>query len=193
MFDLINQFFVFYSRAVDACSETHLCNINFAFFICLQCPFFVLLSMIDRSMGEDKREREREITFRYAYMYGGRVCDCVQYQTMNYSFCIYWFCLLSCLQPVDSHILNWAWNKVQNLIHPSNVRREFDCGKSDIPPILPAKFDSARVTGGLSAAPHSFPWIVNVINVKSLKSCGGAIINPNTILTGTTTTHIFLI
>ena len=73
---------------------------------------------------------------------------------------------------------------MQRAVKPSVSYRQFDCGKSDISQILPHKFESARVTGGLTAAPHSFPWIVNVLNLQSLKSCGGAIISPNTILTG---------
>ena len=31
---------------------------------------------------------------------------------------------------------------------------------------------------------HSYPWMVNVVNIKSLRSCGDAIIGPHTIITG---------
>jgi hypothetical protein len=92
--------------------------------------------------------------------------------------------LILCIQPVENHFLNWIWNKVRNVFDPTKSHRLFDCGKSDIPQILPSKMDTPRITGGLSAADHSFPWMVNVINLKSLKSCGGAIIGPDTIITG---------
>jgi hypothetical protein len=93
-------------------------------------------------------------------------------------------CLILCIQPVENHFFNWIWNKVRHVFDPTKSRRLFDCGKSDILPILPSKMDTPRVTGGLSAVDHSFPWMVNVINLKSLKSCGGAIIGPDTIITG---------
>jgi len=97
--------------------------------------------------------------------------------------CFLW--LILCISPVENHFINWIWNKIRHTFNPNIPRRSFDCGKSDIPQILPAKLDSPRITGGLSAADHSFPWMVNVLNVKSLKSCGGAIIGPDTIITGT--------
>ncbi|CAF2134371.1 unnamed protein product [Rotaria magnacalcarata] len=92
-----------------------------------------------------------------------------------------WFIL--CIQLVENHFFSWLKNEVKNKINPNKYKRAFDCGKSDIRPILPAKFDTPRVTGGLSANDHSFPWVVNVVNYKSLRSCGGAIIGSNTILT----------
>jgi hypothetical protein len=92
--------------------------------------------------------------------------------------------LILCIQPVENHFFNWVWNKIRHTFNPNEPKRLFDCGKSDIPPILPAKMELPRVTGGLSAVDHSFPWMVNVINLKSLKSCGGAIIGPDTIITG---------
>jgi hypothetical protein len=85
---------------------------------------------------------------------------------------------------VDSHFMQWIWNKIQRAVDPATFRRQFDCGKSDVPPVLPLQMDTPRVTGGMSAVDHSYPWMVNVLNVKSLKSCGGAIIAPDTILTG---------
>ncbi|CAF1021578.1 unnamed protein product [Rotaria sordida] len=91
--------------------------------------------------------------------------------------------LILYIQPVENHFLNWIWNKFQDKINPTKSRRLFDCGKSDIRQILPAKIDQPRITGGISAADHSFPWVVNVINLKSLKSCGGTIISPDTIIT----------
>jgi len=96
---------------------------------------------------------------------------------------ICFLCLILCIQPVENHFLNWVWNKVRHAFDPTKSKRLFDCGKSDIPQILPSKMDTPRITGGLSAADHSFPWMVNVINLKSLKSCGGAIIGPDTIIT----------
>lgn len=104
---------------------------------------------------------------------------------MKVLFVICFLGLMLCIQPVESHVFNWIWNKIRKTIDPTKSRRLFDCGKSDISPILPSKMDTLpRITGGLSAADHSFPWMVNVMNVKSLKSCGGAIIGPNTIITG---------
>ncbi len=96
--------------------------------------------------------------------------------------CFLW--LILCIQPVENHFFNWIWNKVRHAFNPNKSPRLFDCGKSDIPQILPSKMDTPRITGGLSAVDHSFPWMVNVINLKSLKSCGGAIIGPDTIITG---------
>ncbi|UJR14123.1 hypothetical protein I4U23_001117 [Adineta vaga] len=92
-------------------------------------------------------------------------------------------CLILCIQPVENHFLEWAWHKIKRTFDRNESQRSFDCGKSDVPQILPAKMDTPRVTGGISAADHSFPWMVNVLNVKSMKSCGGAIIGPNTIVT----------
>ena len=103
---------------------------------------------------------------------------------MNVSIVFALLCVFLSIQSVENHFFNWVWNKVQRVFDPSKSRRIFDCGKSDITPILPQKLDTPRITGGLSAADHSFPWMVNVINVKSLKSCGGAIIGPDTIITG---------
>jgi hypothetical protein len=96
--------------------------------------------------------------------------------------CFLW--LILCIQPVENHFFNWVWHKIRHAFNPNEPIRLFDCGKSDILPILPAKMDEPRVTGGLSAVDHSFPWMVNVINLKSLRSCGGAIIGPDTIITG---------
>lgn len=93
-------------------------------------------------------------------------------------------CLLVCISSVDSHFMQWIWNKIQRAVDPATFRRQFDCGKPDVSPVVPVQMDTPRVTGGLSAVDHSFPWMVNVLNVKSLKSCGGAIIAPDTILTG---------
>lgn len=104
---------------------------------------------------------------------------------MKFSFVICFLWLILCIQPVENHVFNWIWNKIRKTIQPNKSIRLFDCGISDIPQILPTKMDTLpRITGGISAADHSFPWMVNVINLKSLKSCGGAIIGPNTIVTG---------
>jgi len=86
-------------------------------------------------------------------------------------------------QPTESHFFKWLWNKVHHALNPTETKRSFDCGISDVPQILPSKSDSPRITGGLSAADHSYPWVVNVINIKSLKSCGGAIVSPDTVIT----------
>ncbi|CAF1348612.1 unnamed protein product [Adineta steineri] len=102
---------------------------------------------------------------------------------MKFSIIVYFLWLILCVQPVENHFFNWIWNKVQHTFDPNKSQRVFDCGTSDILPILPAKMDTPRVTGGLSAVDHSFPWMVNVVNLKSLKSCGGAIIGPDTIVT----------
>ena len=96
--------------------------------------------------------------------------------------CVLW--LLLCIHPVENHFFEWAWHKIKRVIDPHAFERSLDCGLSDVPQILPEKMDTPRVTGGISAADHSFPWMVNVLNVKSMKSCGGAIIGPNTIITG---------
>ena len=102
--------------------------------------------------------------------------------SMKFSFV---FVFVVVLVPfVENHFFNWIWNKIQRVVDPTKPRRTFDCGQTDVRPNLPSKFDSPRVTGGLSAIDHSFPWVVNVLNVKSMKSCGGAIISPTTILTG---------
>jgi hypothetical protein len=103
---------------------------------------------------------------------------------MKFLIVVCFLCLILCIQPVENHFFNWIWNKILYAIDPTKSHRLFDCGKTDIPPILPSKMDTPRITGGLSAADHSFPWMVNVINLKSLKSCGGAIIGPDTIITG---------
>ncbi|CAF1617888.1 unnamed protein product [Adineta ricciae] len=95
--------------------------------------------------------------------------------------CVLW--LMLCIQPVESHFFEWAWHKIKRVIDPHEFERSLDCGLSDVPQILPEKMDTPRVTGGISAADHSFPWMVNVLNVKSMKSCGGAIIGPTTIIT----------
>lgn len=92
-------------------------------------------------------------------------------------------CLNIAVTPIESHFFRWAWNKFQHAIDPNKPQRPFDCGLSDIQPKLPAKFEDARVTGGASAVDHSFPWTVNVINMKSMKSCGGTIISSNIIVT----------
>ena len=103
-------------------------------------------------------------------------------QRMKLSF---FFIVIFLLVPsVENHFFNWVWNKIQRVIDPTKVQRTFDCGQTDVRPVLPAKMEIPRVTGGLSAVDHSFPWIVNVLNIKSMKSCGGAIISPDTILTG---------
>ena len=96
------------------------------------------------------------------------------------------FCLgfAVCIQSADSHFFKWAWNKIRHVLDPNESRRPLDCGHSDVPQMLPARMDAPRVTGGLSAVDHSFPWMVNVINVKSLRSCGGTIVGPDTIITG---------
>lgn len=94
------------------------------------------------------------------------------------------FLILSTIPSVENHFLNWVWNKIERVIDPQKPQRTFDCGRSDVKPVLPPKMDQPRVTGGLSAIDHSYPWVVNILNVKSLKSCGGAIISPDTILTG---------
>ncbi|CAF2586222.1 unnamed protein product [Rotaria sp. Silwood2] len=96
---------------------------------------------------------------------------------------ICFLCLILCIQPVENHFFNWIRDKIQDKINPTKSRRLFDCGKSTVQQNLPTKMDKPRVTGGISAAAHSFPWVVNVINLKSLKSCGGTIISPDTIIT----------
>lgn len=96
--------------------------------------------------------------------------------------CSLWLSLS--VKPVDNHFFSWAWDKVQHKFNPTKSKRAFDCGKSDVPQILPNKMDTPRVTGGFSAVDHSFPWVVNVLNLKSLKSCGGTIVAPDTIVTG---------
>ncbi len=108
----------------------------------------------------------------------------VHFVRMKFLIVICFLWLILCVQPIENHFLNWIWNKVQHVFHPNKPERLFDCGKSDIPQILPAKMDTPRITGGLSAADHSYPWMINVINLKSLKSCGGVIIGPDTIITG---------
>ncbi|CAF1335800.1 unnamed protein product [Rotaria sp. Silwood1] len=96
---------------------------------------------------------------------------------------ICFLCLILCIQPVENHFFSWIRDKIQDKISANKSRHAFDCGKSAIQQILPTKMDKPRVTGGISAADHSFPWVVNVINLKSLKSCGGTIISSDTIIT----------
>lgn len=93
-------------------------------------------------------------------------------------------CLLLFVQPVENHFFTWLKNKVEDKFSLNKPKRTFDCGKTDRKPNIPTKSDTPRITGGISAVDHSFPWVVNVINVKSLKSCGGTIVGPNTIVTG---------
>jgi len=103
---------------------------------------------------------------------------------MKLSIFVYLFIICLLPQYVDSHFLKWLWTKVKNVFNGEHTLRDFSCGTTDYPQILPpAISDRPRVTGGISSAEHSFPWVVNVVNLKSLKSCGGALISPDTVVT----------
>ncbi|CAF0860085.1 unnamed protein product [Didymodactylos carnosus] len=85
-------------------------------------------------------------------------------------------------QTVDAHFFNWLWHKVEKLFN-IDTRRTFDCGLSDFPQRIPSAIDQPRITGGISAAEHSWPWVVNIMNLGSLKTCGGTIVSHDTVIT----------
>ncbi|CAF0900557.1 unnamed protein product [Didymodactylos carnosus] len=85
-------------------------------------------------------------------------------------------------RPVDGHFFNWLWHKIEKVFNNEKVRT-FSCGLSDYTQIIPSAIDQPRITGGISATEHSWPWVVNIINLRSLKSCGGTIVSHDTVIT----------
>jgi hypothetical protein len=133
----------------------------------------------------ERRQRSFDIVRKTNGKKKQRIISLNTCETMNLSVIfIGYFLVVQCFSPVENHFFHWIWNKIQRIVDPIRSQRSFDCGRTDIQPNVPVGIDTARVTGGLSAIDHSFPWMVNVLNVKSLKSCGGSIVGPDTVLTG---------